>query len=78
MQQIEMSGKERFALEILDMAEFENLNLVDALVAYAERNSVNMDDIVDMLDDAMKARIRQCALENRMVVGVKLEPVLEL
>ena len=72
MQEIQVSSKEKFACMILDMARDEGLDVIEAIVAYCERNEINIEDAISMLDRNMKEQIRVDAIRGRYVRGQKL------
>lgn len=71
MKEIEVTNKEKFAAEIRLIARRNGLNLIESITSYCEDNDIMMDDAIPLLDRNMKEELRACAIQNRMVRGIK-------
>ena len=50
----------------------ENLNIVDAITEFCNRNNVDMEEILPLMDKGMKEDVRVTAIKNRYVRGMKI------
>jgi len=71
VKEIEVTNKEKFAAEIRYIARVNDLNLVEAITSYCEDNEIMMEDAIPLLDRNMREELKVCAIQNRMVRGVK-------
>jgi len=76
MKAIEVTNKEKFAATIRTIARENDLNLIESISSYCEDNEIDMEDVIPLLDKNMKAELRVCAVQHRMVPGEK--PVNQL
>jgi hypothetical protein len=50
--------KERFALEIENIAAQENLNYIDAIILFCEKNEIEVDSVVKLVSKPLKEKLR--------------------
>jgi hypothetical protein len=72
MDEMKLSSKEKFSIEIHHMCIKENLNIVDAITEFCNRNNVDMEEILPLMDKGMKEDVRVTAIKNRYVRGMKI------
>lgn len=72
MDEMKLSSKEKFSIEIHRMCINENLNIVDAITEFCNRNNVDMEEILPLMDKGMKEDVRVTAIKNRYVRGMKI------
>ena len=72
MDEMKLSSKEKFSIEIHRMCVSEKLNIVDAITEFCNRNNVDMEEILPLMDKGMKEDVRVTAIKNRYVRGMKI------
>ena len=64
-----VNSKERFAAVIRELAEKDDLDLIEALVEWCEMNEMQVDDVLHLLDKSFTEDIKNVAIANRYVIG---------
>jgi hypothetical protein len=60
-------NKEKFAAELHNLTETHKINYFDAVLMYCEDHDLEVEDIVKFIDQNLKERIEQGAIENSLV-----------
>lgn len=68
----DIDSKEQFAMELASISRINNINIIDAITEYCERHTLDIDDIIQLLDKNLKEQIRVTAIKERYVTGMKL------
>jgi len=50
--------KEKFALEIENIATQENLNYIDAIVLFCDQNEIEVDAVIKLITKPLKEKLR--------------------
>ncbi len=66
-----ISSKELFAEHIRRASKFNGISLLDAIVSYCEDTSLQIEDIIMMIDVNLKEELRVEVINDNRVVNVK-------
>jgi hypothetical protein len=61
------SHSQTFSINILKLSIEDNINVIDAIVFYCEKNNIDMETVLPLIDQTLKERIKLCAIEERYV-----------
>ena len=67
-----MLNPQKFSMNIIEKSLHNDINIIDAVVSYCEDHGYEMEDVIPLLDDNIKERIRVCGIEERYVPGAKV------
>jgi hypothetical protein len=56
-----------FSMKIVEMAEEENLSVMDTIVAYCEKTGMEIDVASTLISSALKAKLREEAQELNLL-----------
>ena len=65
-------NKDFFAETIAFYMKDGQLDIIEAVVEFCNINEMDMNDLTPLLDNTMIERIRVSAIENKYVLGMKL------
>lgn len=61
------NNDEEFTQEINNMVRHHHLSVVDAIVLFCEEHTMDIHDVVPLIDNTMKEKLRISWIENRMI-----------
>ena len=70
IQELKMPTKNEiseFSMKIVEMAEEENLSVMDTIVAYCEKTGMEIDVASTLISSALKAKLREEAQELNLL-----------
>lgn len=52
---------------LMEIVDVKGCTLIDAVISMAAELDVDVEDFVKKMDDALQSKLRECAVEQRMV-----------
>lgn len=52
---------------LMEIVDVKGCTLIDAVISMAAELDVDVEDFVKKMDDALQSKLRECAIEQRMV-----------
>lgn len=77
IQEITLSNKEKFSLELSRIKVQHNLNTIDAIIFFCDQNECDVVEIVSAIDRTIKEELWEDALKERYILAKPLGDIFK-